>query len=101
MKIAIFNEIYLDYYEKWGPGRYYSLSDKKVYEISSMPTIYLENAIKKLTSLREVKSQAILNIDDQNPEIVQIKLAYYEGQDLMALKLVELEAELLKRETND
>jgi hypothetical protein len=101
LKNAIFNEIYLDYYEKWGPGRYYSLSDKKVYEITSMPTIYLENAIKKLTSLREAKSQAILNIEDNSQEITEIKIAYYEGQDLMAQKLAELEAELLKRETND
>ena len=93
---AIKHELYLSLYNDWGPGRY--RSSRGIMVISEMNTTHLKNAINDLAVKRVAKQMAVMKIDEESDFISDIKATYLAGQDLIALKIAELTAELKSRD---
>ena len=93
MKQAIFAEIYLDYYNKWGKGRYFS--GDRIILIKDMNPYHLKGAIAALTLKR---NNRIIKLDElSDSHVDELKEHYDNGEDLLELKIRELTEELHSR----
>jgi len=92
---AIWAELYISLYADWQVGKY--KSSRGLMNISEMNEAHLSNAINELKRKREVRATLISEITTNGEIVDAIKTVYLQEEDLLALKITELEEELESR----
>jgi len=98
IRLAIYNELFLESYSKWQIGHYYS--SKGMLKIDDMSTNHIINAINSLEKKLEIRLDIISKLISDGEIINQIKESYQKNQDIISIKIRELEWELGFRDEN-
>jgi len=96
LKEAVYAEIFLNLWDKWRPGHY--SGSQGLTRISEMNYVHLQNALHKLRDTRTIRANGIARLPSDGETIDDIKLLFENEEDLMSLKIEEMQRELDSRE---
>lgn len=92
---SIYLEVFLQMYDKWRTGKYYS--SRGLLEITEMKIPHLVNAIASLDKKREERYAAVMALIPDGDIVNAAQDLYKRKEDVMSLKIKELKEELDKR----
>lgn len=92
LRRAIYHETFLQMYDRWQIGRYYS--SRGLLKIEEMSTNHIKNAIKSLGKMRINRVDQIDSLVSDGNVVAEIKNSYSQELDIMSIKVRELQDEL-------
>lgn len=93
---AIEIELFLSIYSDFQFGKY--KSSQGLIDISAMTDIHLQNSLNALRLRRELRFNTIMNLFHNPGDVMDhVKYTYLNNEDLLSLKIQELEQESKRR----
>jgi len=96
LRRAIYHETFLQMYDKWQIGKYYS--SRGILKIEDMSISHLQNAIEHLKVQHKKRTEQMMTLISDGAVIEEIQNAYQCERDVLSIKKRELERELSMRD---